>query len=202
MAGTTSLNGLPSFLNPQQVTENQSAEERLDVSREEFFQLLIAELQSQDPLEPMNNQEFLGQLAQLETLNGQTKMTQGIEELTSTLRFSQLNQASSLLGKVVLGTTQEQALDAEGLPRFDQDGQPIFEAQEIEGIASRVQLEGDSFNVMLLTPVLDTQGLPVEDENGNIVTREVFVPLASISQIQDPMLGIAAAPSNIEEEQN
>lgn len=189
MAGAAgSLDSTPSFLKPAKVVNQEDAEARLDVSREEFFQLLIAEIRSQDPLEPMSNQQFLGQLAQLEMLNSQNKMTDGIGELTSALGFSQLNQASSLLGKVIVGEVRQQAVDAEGVPRFDIDNNPIYENTEVIGLAESVSKQGNEYFVNLLVPVIGSDGQPATDAQGNIITREQTVGLATVKAVRDPYI--------------
>jgi len=41
----------------------------IQISSDDFMTLLIAQLQNQDPLSPMESQEFIAQLAQLETVS-------------------------------------------------------------------------------------------------------------------------------------
>ena len=57
-----------------------------DVSKEEFLRLLMEQLTNQDPLEPMNNQEFLGQLAQMQTLEEQRSMTTSISDMSAAMQ--------------------------------------------------------------------------------------------------------------------
>ena len=64
------------------------------LDEEDFFMLLITELLNQDPLDPMENTEFISQLAQLETLNETA-------ELNENVRTMQMLQATSLVGKQV-----------------------------------------------------------------------------------------------------
>ena len=65
-----------------------------------FMKLLLTELQSQDPLEPMNNAEIVQQLSQIRSI-------QASNELSTTLQGVALGQsvasASSLLGKMIVG---------------------------------------------------------------------------------------------------
>lgn len=68
------------------------------ISQEDFIELFLAQLNFQDPLEPLNNREFLAQLAQFSSLE-QTRLTnQNIEGL---LAMSSSDQALTLLGKDV-----------------------------------------------------------------------------------------------------
>jgi flagellar basal-body rod modification protein FlgD len=56
-------------------------------SRDEFLQLLVTQIQHQDPLEPVKQEDFLSQLAQFSTL-------EGIENLNSTLETYLQGQAA------------------------------------------------------------------------------------------------------------
>jgi len=45
-----------------------ASKEKKDSEKDQFLKLLAAQLQHQDPLNPMENTEFLGQMAQFSTL--------------------------------------------------------------------------------------------------------------------------------------
>lgn len=68
------------------------------VGQDQFMQLLVTQLRNQDPLSPVNQQDFLGQLAQFSSL-------QGIEQLNAnfaeSLKFQQLSQGGGLVGSQV-----------------------------------------------------------------------------------------------------
>ncbi len=83
------------------------ASTRAKMSQKEFMKLLIAEMSHQDPLQPMENQQFAQQLASLQTLESSAALTDGISQL---VRLQQLTSASSLIGKMVAG------VDANGDP--------------------------------------------------------------------------------------
>jgi flagellar basal-body rod modification protein FlgD len=73
---------------------------RATMSREDFMNILLAEMSHQDPLNPVGNQEFLSQLAQLQTLEATTMLTQGIESLVA---LQKLSAAGALIGMTVRG---------------------------------------------------------------------------------------------------
>ena len=62
------------------------------------MKLLIAQLQNQDPMKPMEDKEFITQLAQFSSLEATEKMTAQMEELTGA---QMLVQAATLIGKQV-----------------------------------------------------------------------------------------------------
>lgn len=73
------------------------------VDKASFVTLLVTQLKNQDPLEPVENSEFIAQLAQFQTLEGQTASNQKLEELVSIqqsqLALAGLSQAAILVGK-------------------------------------------------------------------------------------------------------
>jgi len=84
----------------------------------------VAQLENQDPTKPMDNFEFLSQIAQFGTVDGIQGLQQGFSELSSILSSNQTLEAAALVGhKVVtesnLGTlVPEEMLDATiDLPR-------------------------------------------------------------------------------------
>src|SRR5262245_34620567 len=68
------------------------------MGKDDFMQLLIAQLQNQDPMKPMDDKEFITQLAQFSSLEATQKMTAQMEELTGS---QMLMQAATLIGKNV-----------------------------------------------------------------------------------------------------
>ncbi len=75
-------------------------------TKDQFLQLLVTQLQNQDPLEPMKQEDFLSQLAQFSTLEGIEDLNSTIEKQVTiqedTLRFQQLTQAATLVGNSVV----------------------------------------------------------------------------------------------------
>jgi flagellar basal-body rod modification protein FlgD len=74
----------------------QTAGRRL--GKEAFLQLLIAQLRNQDPLQPMNDREFVAQLAQLSALEQMQNISSAISELT---RRQEALAAFALVGRRV-----------------------------------------------------------------------------------------------------
>ena len=73
-----------------------------DLGQGAFLELLLAQLQNQDPLNPMENGEFMSQLAQFETASGIEELNSSFEALTSSLQSNQALQASAMVGRWVL----------------------------------------------------------------------------------------------------
>lgn len=74
----------------------EEAESSVDVS--EFFDLMVAQLQNQDPTNPMEEKDFLAQMAQFEALNETRKLNTSIQTLVNSQQFS---QTASLIGREI-----------------------------------------------------------------------------------------------------
>ncbi|WP_411993514.1 flagellar hook assembly protein FlgD [Agarivorans sp. DSG3-1] len=78
--------------------QQASSLDNTTLSQEDFIKLFMAQLNFQDPLEPVDNAEFLAQMAQFTAVE-QTRMMN--EKLDSLLAFGTVEQATSLIGKPV-----------------------------------------------------------------------------------------------------
>lgn len=67
---------------------------------DQFLKLMIAELQNQDPLNPMDNSKMLEQISQLREIGATDKLT---KTLDAVLLGQNLTSASSLIGRHVTG---------------------------------------------------------------------------------------------------
>jgi flagellar basal-body rod modification protein FlgD len=65
---------------------------------QQFLQLFVAQVQHQDPLEPIANQDFLAQLAQFSSVESLERLNGQFSEL---LTLQQLSQTTELLGQTV-----------------------------------------------------------------------------------------------------
>lgn len=75
-----------------------SAQEAAGLGKDDFLKLLLAQLRHQDPLNPMEDREFITQLAQFNTLEQMQAMNKSIESFAAT---QDVMVAAGLLGKTV-----------------------------------------------------------------------------------------------------
>lgn len=102
--------------NSSQVKTNSNANSALD--KDAFLQLMVTQLQYQDPLDPQDNSAYVAELAQFSALEQMTNVSEGItnmSKLVSNIDTSVLvGQLSSMIDKDLewISTTRE--VDAEG----------------------------------------------------------------------------------------
>lgn len=73
-----------------------------ELGSEAFLELMVAQLENQDPSKPLDNSEFIGQLAQFGTVSGVQELNESFAGLSATLAASQSWQAASLVGRGVV----------------------------------------------------------------------------------------------------
>ena len=69
-----------------------------ELGKDDFLKLLITQLQNQDPTSPMENTEFIAQMAQFSSLEQMTNMSNEFTKLANMLNSG---EAVSMLGKSV-----------------------------------------------------------------------------------------------------
>ena len=116
------------------------------ISKDTFLTLLVKQMQYQDPLDPMDNGEYLSQLAQfsaLEVAGGLTKVNTLIENMDTSLLVGQL---TSMIDKTVQWTTT------------NSDGSTTTH----EGKAKSVSISDGSPSLMVETEIVDASGNKVK----------------------------------------
>ena len=91
-----------------------------DVDVDKFLDLLLAELQNQDPLNPMDNAQMLEQIGQIREISATNQLS---DTLSSVLLGQSVATASSLIGRRVEALTDD--------------------AKNVEGVVDRVSMERD-----------------------------------------------------------
>jgi flagellar basal-body rod modification protein FlgD len=85
----------------QEAASTSSATDKVTSQKDMFLNLLVKQLQYQDPLNPVENTEFASQLAQFSQLEQLSTMSSNIEEMTKYQNSMNSMQAVSFVGKTV-----------------------------------------------------------------------------------------------------
>jgi len=74
---------------------------KVTLNQEDFLNLLITQLQNQDPTAPMDSTQMASQMAQFSTLNALNDISTSLQNLNASQATLTTLQASSLIGKTV-----------------------------------------------------------------------------------------------------
>jgi flagellar basal-body rod modification protein FlgD len=110
---------IPSALNPAANDRSFATTDAInDIDLGTFLEIMIAELQNQDPLNPLDNKDMLAQISQLREVGATDKLTATLE---SVLLGQNLTSSISLIGSEVSALSDDN--------------------QRVSGVVSRVSLE-------------------------------------------------------------
>lgn len=85
------------------------------LNEQDFLQLMTAQIQAQDPLNPISNNEFFSQIAQFSTVSGINQLNSAFSTLSSQLSSSQSLQAANLIGQEVMVKGNQAQLTSSGM---------------------------------------------------------------------------------------
>lgn len=98
--------------NPAQIKQTGNSA----LGKDEFLKILMTQLQNQDPLNPMEDKDFIAQMAQFTSLEQMVNMTSMIEEMVQTQQASQMINYQSFVGKDVVWHKVAKETDTAGEP--------------------------------------------------------------------------------------
>ena len=98
--------------NAQTTADAISSATSQTLSEQDFLNLLVTQMTSQDPLNPMTNQDMLSQMVQFSTLQGNTTMQSTLAGMQSGQSFS---EANSMVGQQVNLQTDANGDTAQGV---------------------------------------------------------------------------------------
>ena len=114
----TSDQSLNNILNKLGVNSSDDAasakKDSSTLGQAEFLKLMTAQLQNQDPFAPMDNGDFIAQMAQFSTVTGITEINTNLTNLGDKLEPNRIATAASFLGTSVLVPGQTVTPDDNG----------------------------------------------------------------------------------------
>ncbi len=98
----TILNSSILTSNQYRTQQNATALAEQELGRDAFLKLLTTQLTNQSPLDPMDNEAFVAQLAQFSSVEGIKGMQASLENMVSGMRQEQMVSGANLVGKKVV----------------------------------------------------------------------------------------------------
>ena len=102
------------------------------MGKDQFLKLFVAQLQHQDPMNPMQDQDFMGQMASFSTLEQVTNMAAANQAMANNL---QMNQSVGLIGRTVTWMDENDATHTGVVEKVTQiDGTSVLTVSGTEGV--------------------------------------------------------------------
>lgn len=101
--------------------------------QDRFLKLLVAQLNNQDPMNPLDNAQMTSQIAQINTVTGIQQLNDTVKGLASQFASQQLMQATGMVGRQVLVEGDSLVLDTEA--------DKAYGALDLAGPASSVKVQ-------------------------------------------------------------
>jgi len=122
------------FLNTSKYTYTDKKDNG-ELGKDAFLQILITQLQNQDPTNPMDDREFIAQMAQFSSLEQMQNMTKAMENLLVSQQETQLMSYSNFVGKSVKWhDLSEKEVDEKGNPKVIEGSGTITELKFEDGL--------------------------------------------------------------------
>lgn len=131
---------LPTFESLGLRKDKPLEEKRL--TQEDFMKLMMAQMKHQDPMKPLENGDFISQMAQFSSVSGLKDIKDSFNTLANAMQSSQALQASSMVGRKVMVPGKTLEFTGEGTVRgaadiphetesvvfkvLDQSGQTVY----------------------------------------------------------------------------
>jgi len=81
------------------------------LGQDQFLKLMVAQLKNQDPFKPLENGDFIAQMAQFSSVSGLQDLQKSFDSFATSMQSSQALQASTLVGRNVAMSTEQFAFD-------------------------------------------------------------------------------------------
>ena len=93
---------IPAGISSYEEYINKPKTQNEEMGQKEFLLLFTTQLQNQNPLDPMDNEAFVAQLAQFSQLEATVNMSESMNGLVDTLKGDKMLEGASLIGKKVM----------------------------------------------------------------------------------------------------
>ncbi len=98
--------------NAASATAAKSSQTDASASQDRFLKLLVAQLNNQDPMNPMDNAQMTSQMAQINTVSGIQQLNETIKSMATQFTSMQVMQGASMIGREVMTEGNTLAISA------------------------------------------------------------------------------------------
>lgn len=144
------------YLANNKKSERQTGNSAL--GKDDFMKLLIAQLQNQDPTNPMKDTEFIAQMAQFSSLEQMMNMGKSFESFAEGQQQMQLIQYNSFVGKTINWHEISEEMDSEGKPVINEGTGKIVSAKFMDGAVKFVLEDGKELTPGNISEVMSGGG--------------------------------------------
>lgn len=146
------------------------------LGKDAFLKILITQLQNQDPTSPMDDKEFISQMAQFSSLEQMQNMTKAMENLLASQEQTQMMNYSTFVGKDVKWHELTDKVDADNKPIYNEGTGSIKELKFVKGEAVFVLTDGKEIKPGNISSILGS-------DNSTQPAIPAGNPLAEASQL-------------------
>ena len=142
------------------------------LGKDAFLQILITQLQNQDPTSPMDDREFIAQMAQFSSLEQMQNMTKAMDNLLSSQQETQLMSYTNFFGKEVKWHEVSENSDENEVPITLEGTGVIKELKFSEGDPTFVLADGKELSPGNISSILSSSA---SLESNPIVTASQLI---------------------------
>ncbi|WP_286926840.1 MULTISPECIES: flagellar hook assembly protein FlgD [Lysinibacillus] len=149
-----------------------------ELGKDAFLKLLITQLQHQDPTNPMDDREFISQMAQFSSLEQMQNMTKAMESLLASQQQTQMMNYSTFIGKEVKWHELTDKVDEDKKPIVNEGTGVIQSLKFVDGSVVFVLADGKEITPGNISAVLS--GSATESNSNGSVTESPLVQASKL----------------------
>ena len=104
---TITDNGLPAALNQPSASEKTPKKSNGMLDQSDFLRLMTTQMTTQDPFNPIDNQQMVAQMAQFSSVAGIAEMNKSLSAIAEQLSSNRLTDAASWIGRKALVESEQ-----------------------------------------------------------------------------------------------
>lgn len=139
-----------------------------DLGQEDFLKLMVEQMRNQNPLDPQDNGEFFSQIAQFQTLDAMSVIS---EAITTLVEISGLSNASSLIGRTIVAEIDQSPDPETGFPRPPQEVTGVVDRVTFDQNGAVLQVGALSIPASAVVEISETAAEPTADPMSELLAQ-------------------------------